>query len=976
MSVLQAQLPTSRLSNLNLETQLLALARQMRVLTEQHSRDFLELFFIQFGQESLLSDETPGAGGHVGRERLCNWLKVLASFKNPKALYRSEELYERMLQLLSHGDSSIQGLALDTILTWKSSNLLPYETNFRNMLQSSHLRDELLQFSLAEDTSDIMPERREQVVNLTVRVLFGLMSSRQGRASAINVQRSRKSAILNALKACQPEDLDVLVDLMSSTFRDQTDSMGEQFVFAEPPRASASQQLGFLALLGDTMTHLAEKLRKHWGRLFQITLNLAYHSRSSQNTSDRVRHIRQLAFRRMSDFFRLDPSFNASRYLSPLFEQLISPRLAQFGAENAQGPSALLDLIATWASYEETAFILVRHDQALLPSLYSTLATPNVKDAVILRILEIVQKILLLSGDNVIVRQEVLEVHVDPLLSSISRLLAVRSSSLNVRDQIGLRLISLLSNISPFITGPQYREQLLPLLFPLLNKPNMLIPESVKIDLLKIMHTLLPSESESSASYQADMLEVCNRTVCALFATMRTRNGRIGTLSVFRRLQHSRAQTSEVADILEELNAFSIKRMDVPDFDRRLAAFQDLNERKYKSLSAADWVPVLANMFYFIQDVEEMSIRSNANAALRRFVEVAGPSLNSSYRLVFSKNFMPALRRALRSRVDLVRVESISVLHAAVQANTGFVELDEMKCLLAEDEEASFFNNIYHIQSHRRARALRRLAEEAEARSLSSKTINDIFLPLVAYNLAAAAESKAQEVVNETVTTIGRLASALHWGAYHRLLQQYFASAAEKRDNQKVYVRVLVAILKGFKFDLDTMSPADRLPILSTVQNKLLPRLLQFLQARNETEEALRIPVAEGIAVIVQQVPQEHRAGDVTSLITALAQVLRSKSQEVRDMTRNTMCNIAVYLGTEYLSIFVKELRASLAKGPHLHVLAFVLHALLERTLSTVPDANIDACLADAVPIIYDDLVSTMFLLIQQTELVLTFLYK
>lgn len=889
---------------------------------------------------------------------MSNWLTVLSGFKNPKALYRSEELYERMLQLLSHGDSGIQGLALDCILTWKSPVLLPYEPHLRNMLTSTYLRDELLQFSLAEDTADIMPERREQVVNITIRVLFGLMGSRQGRASAINVQRSRKAAILNALKACQANDLDVLVELMLSSFQEQASTKSELFSFSPPPRATASQQLGFLALLGDVMVHLAEKVRKHWSELFQVALNLAYHSKPSPSSGEKARHIRQLAFRRMADFFKADPSFEADKYLPNLFLELITPRLPHFGAENAQGPSALMEVISTWATHEETISNLVQYDRGLLPALYSTMSTNNVKNPVIICVLDVIQKILVLSNDSAVVKEMVLEPFVDPLLSSISTLLAARASVLNARDQIGLRLILVLSSISPFIAGNQYAEQFLPLLLPLLAKPNALIPENIKTDVLRIMEKLFTDDAIAQLKANEALLEACYRTTCNLFTTLRGRNGRIQTLSVFRKVSVARIPGSAVADMLDELNAFSIRRIDVPDFDRRLAAFQNLNDRKFQELNAAEWIPVLANMFYFIQDPEELSIRSNANAALRRFVQVAGSSLDPDCRLVFSRNFMPALKRALRSRVDLVRIESISVLHAAVQANTGFAELEEMKCLLAGDEEASFFVNVYHIQAHRRARALRRLAEEAEAKSLSSKNINDIFLPVVAYNLSAAADSKAQEVVNETVTTIGRLSSALQWGAYNRLLQQYFASATEKRDNQKVYVRVLVAILKGFSFDLVSMSRTDSTPILAAIESKLLPRLLQFLQARNETEEVLRIPVAEGVAAIIQHLPEDHRAGDVTTLITALAQILRSKSQEVRDMTRITMVNIALSLGSGYLPIFFKELRASLAKGPHLHVLAFVVHALLERVLSGVPDADIDDCLGDVVPVVYDDLVS------------------
>lgn len=77
--------------------------------------------------------------------------------------------------------------------------------------------------------------------------------------------------------------------------------------------------------------------------------------------------------------------------------------------------------------------------------------------------------------------------------------------------------------------------------------------------------------------------------------------------------------------------------------------------------------------------------------------------------------------------------------------------------------------------------------------------------------------------------------------------------------------------------------------------------------------------------------------------------MFRSKSQETRDLTRETLCKIAIILGPSYLPEILRELRAALLRGPHLHVLAFVTHALLVHVTSGDHAATF-SILDDCVP--------------------------
>ena len=77
------------------------------------------------------------------------------------------------------------------------------------------------------------------------------------------------------------------------------------------------------------------------------------------------------------------------------------------------------------------------------------------------------------------------------------------------------------------------------------------------------------------------------------------------------------------------MNAYSVKRIDEPDFDRRLDAFSTLNESLYKSLAESSWVPILYNMLNFIQDPAELAIRNSASYTMQHFVDLVAGSMPS-----------------------------------------------------------------------------------------------------------------------------------------------------------------------------------------------------------------------------------------------------------------------------------------------------------------------------------------------------------
>jgi U3 small nucleolar RNA-associated protein 20 len=546
------------------------------------------------------------------------------------------------------------------------------------------------------------------------------------------------------------------------------------------------------------------------------------------------------------------------------------------------------------------------------------------------------------------------------------------------------RQINILSEIAQYSTDASQASTLLSLLAPLLRKPPKLVPEKVKVDLLNVIGNLMPLIPGLS-DRSTDVYQRTYRLLSQLFQSLRSRSARLSLVFTFQRLAMIDPSLQDLSTLFTSLDAYSSKRVDEPDFNTRLSGFASLNERLYEGLSCEDWLPVVYDMLHFIQDPVELAIRNNASFALRHYIDVVSSQLSSEFDLTFLRVLFPGLKNGLQTKSESVRAEVLGVIAYAVSKCDHINALQEMKVLLAGgDEEASFFNNVLHIQNHRRSRALRRLADYCDEGRLRSTTLAEIFVPLVG-NYITSTSSVDHHLVNDAILVTGRMAKHLAWGGYYALVQKYLKLSRAKDASERVYIRALVAVLENFHFpmeevasdvedahdngddiegDVDVNTVAhdhEILPssislkqtsrIADAVSQRLLPSLLQHLEKHDvTTDDTTRIPISIGIVAVAKHIPQAMRDPQIARLLTVLSQILRSRSQETRDLTRDTLNRIAIALGPSYLPIIIRELRGALLRGPQLHVLASVVHALLVHVTNgdhAKSFHNLDECVND-----------------------------
>lgn len=105
----------------------------------------------------------------VLKSRLTTFLSLLSKVTSPKQLYKHQLLYSLFLELTSKPDIKISKLALDCLLTYKSSSLMPYKSNMTNLMEEKTFRDELINFGFDQ----VLPAHRPELITVITNLAFG-----------------------------------------------------------------------------------------------------------------------------------------------------------------------------------------------------------------------------------------------------------------------------------------------------------------------------------------------------------------------------------------------------------------------------------------------------------------------------------------------------------------------------------------------------------------------------------------------------------------------------------------------------------------------------------------------------------------------------------------------------------------------------------------------------------------------------------
>lgn len=922
-------------------------------------------------------------------------LDLFGLFRNPRALYRSAEVLDALRDQLANGDFEVQRSALKAIFNWKLQGIQPYQENLMNLLDDSRFREEVMIF--LHDDEAIQEDHRHDLVPILLRILYGKMiaarNSKRGQAV-------KRKAVLEALSRFGEKDLRAFVHLILGPLNDLEilHNYSSAVDRVTKSRFGVRKQVGFVNMTKDMLETLGDQLAPFARELLEGLLYCqirAARELSAPENGDRseismLKTIRQLGMQCLTLSFRNFPVKEVEPYVPAIFAELISPRLEKLPIETAQSVSGLLQLFSTWSSSPDTVRFLAKYNSRLMSSVVDCLEVPSAKEEVKRYIFEEILKNIVdlckspaaveIEGESSIqrtqIKEQVLLPNVDKILDRVGSLLRKSPS----KDLLGSG-IELVSLLAPLVEGSSQVRNLLEISTFLLDQPSHRVNPRSKGDLLQVLQHFLPLIDRLSLGNLQDQIF---RTISSLFGYFKDRANRLILSQVLSVLSEKDPDLREIANMCAGLNSFSDLKIDEPDFDERLRIFNTINEVKYKEFSVKQWRPIVYNMLYYIKDTEELAIRSNASFSLRRFVETI--RYDDSSELVKTV-LLPALRNGAFEASELVRSEYLAVFAHLIRYNPGWGEITDMSSLLViEDEEASFFSNILHIQQHRRLRALRRLADEARRSGLRSANVAHFFIPLIEhFILNKAEEENSHNLAAEAVLTIGALALSLEWPQFRALFRRYHGYISNRPDLEKTVIKLLGVIIDALtkaaepkeaelkpdagevvgedtevplninRGKLSTTIPRQE-KLAEDLSNNLLPLLLKYLHDKDESTVSFRVPVAVSTIKLVLLLPTDRRNDFLPSILTDVCNILRSRSQESRDLTRKTLVEISTLIGSNCFGFVLKELRGALARGYQLHVLSFTVHSILVATSTIFQPGDLDYCLPQIVAIIMDDI--------------------
>ncbi|XP_012286717.1 small subunit processome component 20 homolog [Orussus abietinus] len=787
---------------------------------------------------------------------LLGQMEVFSKMSNPRMLHRASEVENIYLELLSSRNVEIQKAALNCLLSYRHKYILPYKEQLQNLVDEKNLKSELIRFRIDQDSEILQEEHREELMPLVMRIIYAKMATRTGtRTGGKGGGLVRRKAVLRFLAGSRenemlafsrmafgpllrflPKALDEDLDL-KSLIKDVIEKTDLQNVV--PPKRLQST-VNLLSIIIEQFGGNMEKLLPRLLGLLicilaQVVGVLKRAGEVHPGFLPSIRNVRTSCVAILARFFSHFENFGwTADQLDALFEVAVFPWVEKLPMEGIHSPTALLKLFSAWSQNPRYFPLFIKHQEAStemtpLPFVMRLLCGPRTQPSVINAILEILLKLLTLQEDpdrmdvdlkaapldevlrNCLVVPKtaigvnfgsaILLPHVPAILEYVKRKLIRTKRVVNKTE------LTILSRISELVSDPDSCDALLTLVLPILvKKAGIPGADEAVLDLVTTAANLVKRVKRPEKHL---------RLVVPLVGTVSNIPARKILLEIFQDIaersgEDSRKVLKANCEVLVDLNAWDRKWVEQPDFQKRLDAFSGINgllEEERVSLEFG--VAVIHNCFFFLKHETDLALRDSSGQCLKTL----GPKLAQRFKadnrdrlFLVEENVLAIIRSGIRSKNEVVRMQSIAFLGRMAMecpdVHPVFRDLSPLADKL--DPEVDFFENSQHLQLHRRARALLKFCSVAGTlkKTPNPKTLTHFVLPLASNYLCNDAFAKKNSLVDASIDTLGVVSRLLPWQQYEVLLRFYLDKLKSSTEHQRQIVRIVVAILDGFHYDL------------------------------------------------------------------------------------------------------------------------------------------------------------------------------
>ncbi|KAI2472389.1 armadillo-type protein [Annulohypoxylon bovei var. microspora] len=924
-------------------------------------------------------------------------LGIFAQFTNPKVLYQSQQVYDALLGLLANGDGEVQKSVLKAIFTWKQEGVKPFQENLEYLLDDARFKNELT--VLFQGDQQIKPEQRSEIMPVLLRLLYGRSISKKGAASGRHGLHATRLAILRQLTV---EDMGEFLEIALGDLRGiriiENTQLHENTLNREV--LTVRKQVGFLNMMESMINEMGTDVLSFTDKILNAVLYCFVFSSRRLNQSNEdteedqptqsslLRVVRSTSLKCLTSLIRNATNFDWTPYKDVFINEVVSPRLDKLPVETTQGISGTLQFISTLSQIPKTAYFL-SIDKRIIQQLMECLRLEKTKAEVKIFALSIVRSLANISQQpavqsefNELIQEEILDPNINFILESIG---AVLKSKGEVGRDLLMACVESVVELSPIIQKSIYLTDLVDISVRLLNQPSRRVNPRAKGLILSMLENFIKL---AGADLQTDLRCRIYSTISSLFGFFKDRVNREALSNVLAVLYEDDPVSLELSTLCADLNSYDSSRVDEPNYEKRLQAFNAILRPRDVPFTPRDWQPLVYNMTFYIKHDEEYGILSaNSADGLCKFVEAVACSDGAEqvqFYDMLSNILIPALYSNAREPSETVRREAVKVFGSLVSRMPSWPPVADLVAInpqpTDDDPDPSFFSNILSPATARQMRALQLLSKVNHHTPLGSKNITHFFVPLLEQFIFNREEGSDDHGVGaQAASTIADIASSLEWPQYRAILRRYITYIESKPELQKQLIRLLgkfvdtLAAVASNKnsdaMEVDsaaTVESPEKCRLAATmptheklnedVLTNILPSLMEYLHEKDETTVSSRVPVGIIVVKILQVLPKETLDQKLPGVLTDICHILRSKAWDSREMARSTLSTMTSLLGSSYFGFVLNELRGALTKGYQLHILSYTMHTILVNVIPQFQPGDLDYCLDKIVSVIMDDI--------------------
>uniref|UniRef100_A0A7S2WQL1 Uncharacterized protein n=1 Tax=Mucochytrium quahogii TaxID=96639 RepID=A0A7S2WQL1_9STRA len=910
----------------------------------------------------------------VSKRKLISWLELFGGFTKYKDTTIKEYLREINERFLLSSDQVIQRHSLKCLLNMKLPCLLGYGDSLSALVDEEQFRDEMTRFRL----DDVPNDQRNGMIRILTRVLYGKLLLRRRKTSKEKFSLTGRRAIVLAFFAgLRQDEAEHFFNLMFRPFPKgihfdvDPDNLDRTTAELEVNKIDGSRLFGFAQMLEEVIRQLGSLCTPYLDRMLCVVFGIIRDVRERPTSFSS--QLRSVLTRRVADISLGFPEYDMTKWTA-MFTDLFEPMLETLPASVINVTHAPGLLLVASAFSQSTKHMVWGFGQQAAPSFLQQVikclgsgvdTSRGASQSVIGLIYGVLERLLDDQEQGVPIIRPLIPLLLDMLLQRMEGSTSNPSDTTKEGMSLSKRELKMLCAIAPIQqseTGGSDQDEtcgkLIDLLVSFLNSSSHGRGQG-KLD---------NARKRESYAEKADPRGDLLLTICGLLERLRSTPtkfydnfarllgvsgvepvydvvARRNLVDVFRVMY--KGTKSPVPQILADLNAWDRRRLGIPDFDKRLGAYEKLGKGAVRT--KREMMPV-ANQALLDMNEEDYPLRSAALQFLNTVVLQPGEMLD-----VVVWVMMPGIRIGLKSKNALIRKGFMTLLRdTSIFASKLTIEdlpearqtQNELKKFQAvmfadlaqlannEDLEEDFFTSVVHIQTYRQSRALASLGDRLRSGELTleSSSLVHVILPMTMHILLECNEEKNAHMKAEGIVMLGEIAKLIPWSHYVALLRNLLERANRKPELHKRLIKAACTVLNSYHFP-----PASEEPKLAGVlRGQILPLLEGHLKTERRIKGkkgvklTIRVSVAVAIVKLLKLLPQEEMDASLPRLFNTICAVVRCLDIDGRNEARETLVGVALELGPSHFRLIVQTLREKLKEGYMLHVLGYTVYHLVK----------------------------------------------